>query len=286
MSTEAAESPEALPGAVSRPQSVMFSFLGIYVLGTGSAVYSGSVIDMFDRIGVSEDAVRSTLARMVKRGLLARHRQGRKMYFGLTPQATAVLRDGHRRIWETGVVNRAWDGTWTLAAFSMPDTQRSKRHDLRSRLIWSRFGPLQSGLWIAAGHQDVAAIAEELGIRAQVTVLRGRADSSQDDGDLVRRAFDLEAIADRYHAFLERWDTGTYGPEGPGALGQQLLLHTDWLQLVRRDPLLPAALLPGDWPAIPAESRFRLLAERLRGPAQDEAEELLEVRAVDEAPSA
>lgn len=264
----------------------MFSFLGIYVLGTGTAVYSGSVIDMFDRIGVSEDAVRSTLARMVKRGLLARHRQGRKMYFGLTPEATAVLRDGHRRLWETGAINRDWDGTWTLAAFSMPDAQRSKRHDLRSRLIWAGFGPLQSGLWIAAGHQDVAGVATELGIRSQVTVLRGRADSGRDDGDLVFRAFDLQMIADRYRAFLDRWGTETLGSEDPGALGQQLLLHTDWLQLVRRDPLLPVALLPDDWPAIQAESRFRLLAGRLDGGARAEAEELLEVITVGEAPPA
>src|SRR5882757_8425987 len=92
-------------------QSLMLSFLGIYVLDRNTAIYSGSVIDVFARVGVSEEAVRSTLTRMAARGLLARHRQGRRVYFGLTPRATGVLADGARRIWQTGAVNRDWDGT-------------------------------------------------------------------------------------------------------------------------------------------------------------------------------
>ena len=69
--------------------------------------------------------MRSTLARMVKRDLLVRHRRGRKVYFGLTPRAAEVLEDGRRRMWETGAVNRDWDGTWTLVGFSLPDSRRS-----------------------------------------------------------------------------------------------------------------------------------------------------------------
>ena len=115
------------------PQSLMLNFLGLHVLGRDIAVYSGSVIDVFGRIDVSEEAVRSTLTRMTSRGLLAKHRNGRKVYFGLTPRATEVLEDGERRIWQTGAVNRDWDGTWTLVAFSLPEGRRGDRHDLRSQ---------------------------------------------------------------------------------------------------------------------------------------------------------
>src|SRR5882672_4112603 len=142
----------------------MLSFLGIYLLERRTAVYSGSVIQVFDRIGISEEAVRSTLTRMVSRGLLSRHRNGRRVYFGLTPRATAVLRDGYQRIWRTGAVNRDWDGRWTLVGFSLPDTRRSDRHDLRSQLVWAGFGLLHSGLWIAPGIKDAAAIVENLGL--------------------------------------------------------------------------------------------------------------------------
>ncbi|WP_372500257.1 PaaX family transcriptional regulator [Sphaerisporangium perillae] len=252
------EDDQAAPAA--RPQSLMFSFLGIYVLGRDVAVYSGSIIDVFARLGVSEEAVRSTLARMVKRNLLARHRHGRKMYFGLTGHAAEVLEDGRRRVWETGAVNRDWDGTWTLVGFSLPDSRRSTRHDLRSRLIWAGFGLLQSGLWIAPGTMDVAAILAPLDLGDHVTVLTARSAKPTESADLVRKAFDTEEIAQRYRAFLGRWATPGSPPSAPDDLARQLLLHTDWLQLVRRDPHLPAEHLPEDWPAIRAELVFHTLA--------------------------
>src|SRR6185369_2529746 len=59
-------------GSGPRPKSVMLTFLAIHLLGRASAIYSGSVIEVFGRVGVSEEAVRSTLTRMAGTGLLTR----------------------------------------------------------------------------------------------------------------------------------------------------------------------------------------------------------------------
>jgi phenylacetic acid degradation operon negative regulatory protein len=257
-------------------QSLMLSFLGIYVLGRNAAVYSGSVIDVFARAGVSQDAVRSTLTRMAGRGLLERHRRGRKVYFGLSNRATEVLADGARRVWQTGAVNRDWDGTWTLVAFSLPDSRRDERHDLRSQLIWNGFGLLQNGLWIAPGPKDAAAIAEGLGLVDNVTVFTARHAKPTESADLVRRAFDVAAIADRYREFLARWDVPAPVSDLPDDLARQLVLHTDWLRLVRQDPHLPAEHLAVDWPAIRAETVFRHLAHRYDTTAASIARDLIE----------
>ncbi|WP_311932237.1 PaaX family transcriptional regulator C-terminal domain-containing protein [Microbispora sp. H11081] len=263
-----------------RPQSLMFSFLGIYVLHRDVAVYSGSVIDVFARLGVSEEAVRSTLARMAKRNLLTRHRDGRKVYFGLTPHAVEVLEDGRRRVWETGAVNRDWDGTWTVVGFSIPDSRRSTRHDLRSRLVWHGFGLLQSGVWIAPGAKDVTGVLASLDLGDHVTVLTARASTPTEAADLVGKAFDVEQIAARHRAFLSQWDVPRPLPGAPDDLARQLLLHTDWLQLVRQDPHLPAELLPVDWPAIQAERTFQTLAQRYELPAAALAAAVLDTLAV------
>ncbi len=264
----------AAPSA--RPQSLIFSFLGVYALDRGTAISSGSVIEVFARLGVSEEAVRSTLARMVKRNLLVRHRLGRKVYLGLTPHAETVLRDGRRRVWETGAVNRDWDGTWTVVGFSLPDSRRSTRHDLRSRLIWAGFGPLQSGLWITPGTKDVTGVFDGLDVDDHVTVLTARAYTPTEAADLVAKAFDIEQIARRYRAFLARWDVPHPLPDAPDALVRQLLLHTDWLQLVRQDPHLPAEHLPDDWPAIRAEQVFHARAEEYVRPARLVADGVLD----------
>jgi phenylacetic acid degradation operon negative regulatory protein len=257
-------------------QSLMLSFLGIYLLGRDTAVYSGSVIDVFARVDVSEEAVRSTLTRMANRGLLTRHRQGRRVYFGLSDRAGGVLADGEQRIWQTGAVNRDWDGNWTMVAFSLPDTRRSDRHDLRSQLIWGGFGLLQNGLWISPGIKDAAAIVSDLGLTENVTVFTAQPAKPTESADLVHKAFDTDAIAARYNEFLERWDTGMPLPSAPDDLARQLILHTDWLQLVRQDPHLPAEHLTEDWPAIRAEKTFRELASHYKSTATAIATSLIE----------
>lgn len=267
--------------ATPRPQSLMLSFLGIYALGRDIALSSGCVIDVFARVAVTEEAVRSTLTRMVARELLERHRQGRKMYFGLTPRADTVLQDGHDRIWHTGAVNRDGDDRWTLVGFSLPEAWRRERHDLRSRLTWGGFGPLQSGLWVAPGSVDVAALVDGLGLDGHLRVFCGTVLEPTQIGQVLDSAFDTASIAAEYHAFLDRW--GDHDADLSDPLASQLLLHTDWLELVRHDPRLPAEHLPADWPAIRAEELFRTLARQHEAPARAEADALLDVMAVSRA---
>lgn len=252
----------------------MLTFLGDYLFEADRCVFSGSVIDVLGRLGVSEHATRSTLTRMVNRGLLQRQRHGRRMYFGLTARTVAVLRDGHARIWRTGAVNDDWDGTWTLLGFSLPEAWQRQRHDLRSKLAWAGFGPLQGGLWIAPGHVRVDDIVASLGLGAHVRVFRATVDDLTDVAQLVADAYDLVTIAAGYEAFLDRWTESPPFPHDP--LAAHLSIVTEWLRVIRGDPRLPVRHLPEHWPAIPAQKAFHDLEGRLAGPAAELAAELLE----------
>ncbi|PPS72413.1 MULTISPECIES: PaaX family transcriptional regulator [Streptomyces] len=261
-----------------RPQSLMLTFLGDQVLGRDVCVYSGSVIDVFARAGIGEQATRSTLSRMAGRDLLRRQREGRRMYFGLTERSEAVLRDGEQRIWRTGAVNRRWDGTWTLLGFSLPESWQRQRHDLRSRLTWSGFGPLFNGLWIAPGEVDVSALVAELGLSAHVKVFRAHADTGTDIGRMIEETWELSDLAGRYAGFVRRWQSWEDDlPEADDALMLRLRLQTEWLQIVRRDPRLPVGHLPDDWPAEQAEKTFRTVHERLSPLVRDASERLLDL---------
>nr|WP_259408249.1 PaaX family transcriptional regulator C-terminal domain-containing protein [Streptomyces akebiae] len=282
---DSAPDSDASDGPQPRPQSLMLAFFGNHVLEEGDGdvcVYSGSIIDVLGRVGVGEQAVRSTLTRMVNRGLLRRRREGRKMYFGLTPQASRVLWDGRTRIWKQGAVNDDWDGTWTLLGFSLPDSWKRQRHDLRSRLTWSGFGALYSGLWIAPGNVDIAAAVAELGLTDHVKIFHARADVATDIELMIRDTWDLDGIAARYVTFDKRWTAvlGSGVGAGVGAgddpIGTRLRLVSEWLWTIRTDPRLPARHLPAEWPARPAEETFRRLAELTAAPARRMAGELLD----------
>ncbi|MFF8974760.1 PaaX family transcriptional regulator C-terminal domain-containing protein [Streptomyces sp. NPDC014995] len=264
-------------GPQPRPQSLMLAFFGNHVLDEGDlCVYSGSIIDVLGRAGVGEQAVRSTLTRMVNRGLLRRQREGRRMYFGLTPQATRVLEDGRTRIWKQGAVNDDWDGAWTLLGFSLPDSWKRQRHDLRSRLTWSGFGALYSGLWIAPGKVDVAGVVSDLGLAAHVKIFHARADEATDIELMIRDTWDLESIAARYVTFDKRWTAHLNAGAGDDPIGTRLRLVSEWLGTIRTDPRLPARHLPPAWPARPAQETFRHVAEETAAPARHMARELLE----------
>lgn len=260
-----------------RPQSVAFTLLAEQVAPHDVALFSGSFIDAFDRVGISEHAARQTLSRMVQRGLLERHRRGRRAYFSMTPRCRAVLEDGRRRIWDVGAVNEDAETPWTMLTFSLPESWQRKRHGLRSRLTWAGFGSLHSGVWIAPSAPDaVGPLVEELGVDAHVHVFEVCSSPVTDLAKVAREAFDLEALAAGYEAFLGDWADCPDDEPATDPLALTLRLSTEWLQVIRDDPRVPVDLLPPEWPAVHAQERFRALHAANYAAATADAARVLE----------
>jgi phenylacetic acid degradation operon negative regulatory protein len=259
-----------------RPQSVIFTLLAEQLLDRDlPAVSAGSIIEVLERTGVTEHATRATLARMHKRELLDKTRQGRRTYYQMTPRCVSILEDGRERIWLRGAVNREPSAHWTLVTFSLPEAWQRKRYDLRVRLSWAGFGSLQNGVWIAPALTDAQSILEQLGLLEHACVFRAENLHPDDPRKLVRSAFDLAGIARGYHEFIDSWRPALDQPQ-PDALVLTLRLSTQWLGTIRHDPRVPLHLLPSDWPAEAAEQLFRALPEKHRVAARELAGEILE----------
>ncbi|MFN8156229.1 MAG: PaaX family transcriptional regulator C-terminal domain-containing protein [Candidatus Nanopelagicales bacterium] len=266
-----------VPEVDLRPQSVLLAFFGDYASDPGAVVASAGVLDLLEPAGVGAHATRATLTRMVRRGLLHRVAEGRQAYFGLTDFGRRTVLDGRQRAQEADVVDRGWDGRWTLVGFSLPEASQRERHLLRSRLSWAGFGMVQGGLWAAPHDVDVVALLDDLDVREHVTAFRGEPLAPTETARMVSEAFDLESLAARYDAFVERWrpvaDADVDDP-----LTARVVLSADWGQVLRDDPRLPLALLPQPWPALAARDLQRALDTRLRRPAETEARHRLDIR--------
>ena len=284
MSAEPAPPATSAIAAGQAPQAHLLNFFGGYVLGREAGdrgVSTWTLIEVCRRVGIGEHAVRSTLNRMVGKGLLRRERTGRTTVYRLTPRSAAVLRDGARRIWEVGAVRAEGEGAgWTLLAFTLPAPAQRERHQLRSRLMWAGFGLLQAGLWIAPAPADVGALIGDPVLAPHLRIFDAIPHPPTDLPVLSRKIWDLGAVDERYREFITCWaDVGPgktqWGRLPGGPLELQLLLVGEWLGLLSADPRLPADCLPDDWPAAAAERIFRRACELLSSSATDVAEELI-----------
>jgi phenylacetic acid degradation operon negative regulatory protein len=131
-------------------------------------------------------------------------------------------------------------------------------------------------MWVSPSRVDVPALVEGLGLDGYLKVLVGHPGPPTWDRDLIHGAYDIPGIAASYQAFLRRWGQPRPLAGAPDALARQLLLHAEWLQLIRKNPRLPAEHLPAGWPAIEAERLFERLAAAYAGPATVIAATLLD----------
>ncbi|WP_433607659.1 PaaX family transcriptional regulator [Prescottella agglutinans] len=241
------------------PQSLLLAFLGMHLLWKPIAISGASVVEVFGWLDVGQSATRSLLARMTDRGMLERHKIGRKTYYSLTEHGTSVLEGGYNKVWR-GMGDAAWDGVWTTIAMSVPEDSRHLRHRARSRLSWAGFGSTASGLWVAPRRHEVLELLGPEFADIELTAMVGRVVPPTTDESLVMSAFDLDEIAARYTGFIARWHGAEAAERGlEGAFATRVRVQAEWLSITRADPLLPAALLPDGWPAGDAERLFRVL---------------------------
>lgn len=258
-----------------RPQTLLFTLLGRHVLDRDGAVASSTFIEVLERLGISVQAARSTLTRMVRRGHLVRHRVGRRAYFSISDSLRQILQEGRSRIFEPPVREQP-DNVWTLLSFSIPEQQRADRHSLRTALAWSGFGLLRSGLWIAPGNVDVTAVVDKLALDDRVDVFSAHPTGPTDLNRAVAEAWDLVQIAREYREFVDRWSVGS-PVEADTALAAQVRLITEWQQILVDDPELPPPYLPDDWPAQEAYELFRARENELSDEAAAEFAEILDL---------
>ena len=82
--------------------------------------------------------------RLKSRGFLSAERWSGEAGYLLTDAGRHDLSTGDRRIFRPATAT-AEDG-WVLAVFSVPETERHLRHQLRTELSWLGFGTVSPGV--------------------------------------------------------------------------------------------------------------------------------------------
>jgi phenylacetic acid degradation operon negative regulatory protein len=265
-----------------QPKQLLLAFFGEHVVDDSSGPIRASVlIGVLAGAGVAAPATRATLDRLVQTGILERSKSGREILFSLTEHGTAVLREATGRVRSPRPFDPVGEG-WTLVTFSIPEDQRTLRHRLRSTLIWEGFAPIRDGLWLAPGEVDLAASFEPLRPDLPpnaVVAFHARELPGFPIGEVVRAAWDVEAIRREHVAFIDIWADPAAVAQAPSALTVRTMLVADWLALLRADPRLPRQFMDSQWPATRSYETYRRVHEALAQTSDAEFASLVAARA-------
>ncbi|MFE7591806.1 PaaX family transcriptional regulator, partial [Kitasatospora sp. NPDC057512] len=130
-----------------RPSSLINTVYGEFVRRLGGWISIADLIALLAELDVDGPAVRSATSRLKKAGTLLQERRGGTGY-RLAPAVEPVFEEGDRRIFHSLEPAALADG-WVVAVFSVPESARAHRHQLRSRLSWLGFGNAAPGVWLA-----------------------------------------------------------------------------------------------------------------------------------------
>ncbi|WP_406498093.1 PaaX family transcriptional regulator [Streptomyces sp. NBC_00846] len=285
MNTVSGTEAESEPGPLGKvqPRQLIVTVYGLYARDTGGWMSVAALIQLLADLGVEAPTVRSSVSRLKRAGLLEAESVSGAAGYRISPETERILRDGDPRIF---AARRATvDEGWVLVVFSVPESERAKRHTLRTQLTRLGFGSVSAGVWIAPGH--VHGEAEDMlarhGLRSYADLFRADylSVAGSGDGDLpakVRSWWDTVRLQRLYVAFLaahrpaaERIAGGSPVTDRE-AFTTYIRVLTDWRRLVYLDPGVPRELLPAEWSGTEASELFDELHTRLAGPAHQHVE--------------
>jgi phenylacetic acid degradation operon negative regulatory protein len=257
----------------ARLRHLIITVYGLYARHDGGWLSVATLIRLLADLGIDEPAVRSAISRLKRRGILQSRRYGGSAGYQLSAEALAILREGDARIFRRRRATPA-DG-WVLAVFSVPESERHRRHVLRSELTRLGFGMVAPGVWIVPAHpQDTTAeTLRRLELDAYADLFRADHLAFGDPADKIRRWWDLDELERQYESFIAAHEPAlrAFGASPSGereAFAAYVRLLTDWRRLPYLDPGLPAELLPDGWVGIRAADLFFALRALLEEPAR------------------
>lgn len=250
------------PGSAT---SLLRTIIGCYLRRLGGWITSAALMELMTSVGVNQTRTRTAVLRVRGKGILAAEVRDGHAGYALEPSALPRLARGDRRIY----LQRAMSASdrWCLISYSIPESQRQLRHQLRRRLSGIGCGTVSAALWICPEYltSEVEDILTDLGVRGSAAIFL--VGETRFDGGLERavaRWWDLPAIAARHDAFLDAYGSVAAGDLTPRqAFASWIGCLDAWRVIPYVDPGLPAAWLPADWPGKRSIPLFADLRERL-----------------------
>src|ERR1700678_913492 len=246
---------EQLKREPSRTGSIVITLFGDAIVPRGGSVWLGTLLAFFDTIDIDSGVVRTAMSRLATDGWLERNKIGRNSFYRLNKKGRQTFDIATKHIYDPQ--SSDWTGRFELLLIGASEDRDASREALKN----AGFGSPLPGVWVAPSGVPIPEEAASA-IRLEV--------SAEDDSGrrLLSQSWPLDRTADAYLKFMKTFEP-LRGWIGRGerlsdldAFTARILLIHHYRRVVLRDPLLPTALLPADWPGSAARA---LCGEIYRG---------------------
>ncbi|MFE3192926.1 PaaX family transcriptional regulator C-terminal domain-containing protein [Nocardia sp. NPDC059240] len=223
-----------------------------------ATIDAGELYDVAAALGMSDQQVRLCIKRLVAEGQFTHEGRGRKAVLRATADTRGVLEpdlEYLRLMYAQDRGQAGWDGVWHLAAFAVPESQRTARDGLRDAIVGLGGAPIQGGLYVSvhAWEDRIRSAAAGLGVAGQLTTAT-TGDLEVGGVTAVRalaaRLWPLERLAaghERLLASAEHTLRTLPSADPTECLTLAVALAAEFSRALEPDPLLPPELLPRHW---------------------------------------
>ena len=225
----------------SRTGSIVITVFGDAIVPRGGSIWLGTLLKFFEALGIEGSVVRTAMSRLAADGWLEREKAGRNSFYRLAASGRRTFAAATRHIYDPPPSD--WSGRFELLLIGKTADRDAAREILRS----AGFGSPLPGVWVAPSGVPVP---EEVASAIRLEV------SAEDESGrrLLSESWPLDTTADAYLKFMK-----TFQPlrdrlarrarlTDLEAFTARILLIHHYRRVVLRDPLLPLALLPANWP--------------------------------------
>jgi phenylacetic acid degradation operon negative regulatory protein len=213
----------------------------------------GELVAMASLFGISDGAARTCLWRMVSNGELT-SQDG-------TYALSGPLLERRQRVDEASRIGddvaRPWDGTWELAVVSLDRRSAADRLALRKAAAALHLAELREGVWIRPDNLDPQRLpASRAVLDQQCTHFHSAA--TDIPAATVRSLFGLDDWAADARRLTQAMHTELDADELASDVFAYLFgLSVAVVRHLQLDPLLPAELIPAQWPGHDLRSAYR-----------------------------
>jgi phenylacetic acid degradation operon negative regulatory protein len=248
-------------GGRLRVWSLVVTIFGDAVVPRGGRVALGVLQEIVGRLGVEPGALRTALSRLAGDHWVTRERNGRNSFYRLAEEGRHSFDLATRRIYSAGPP--AWEGAW-IVAIAPPGGGTDAR-----ALTEAGFVRIESGIYLRP--ETAGAIPADEALSGML-VIHG---TSADHPETMRSLWPSAEIAEAYRGFIHAIGSlasalasGSTLPPLKAIAARTLVIH-HWRRVVLRDPGLPSALLPPDWPGEEARALVRTAYHALLQPSEE-----------------